>query len=385
MKILVVSDFSPDADSGAGGSILAINRALKSLGHEVFEAWHPREVNQSRVQEELVGKASRLHKQAEQLLSEHPDANVLVISQPYAYRAFEKLRRQFPHLLLVNRTHGWEARGIEIQNRFAWDKPRGMRRLLRPISQAWMQRMCRRVVRASDFVVTASSSDETWIRQKYALSASHVVNIPYGLDLGMLPPPPTANSPRANNFVYAGNFLDRKGAGVLKRILPQIGREFPKTRLEMYVDRFAIDSLEGCLRRDWGDRLQLSTWVERSKLLESFTRTQFMLLPSYFEGFGKTTVETLAMGCLILGFREGHLSNLDETVSRCVDIGDEAGFRDLVRAAAAGNLAFDGDASTKAIKIGRARSWNDVAGEFVEVCERTRRNQSMPGISARFK
>ncbi len=36
--------------------------------------------------------------------------DVIVISHPFAYLAFERLSKEFPNILFLNLTHGWEHR-----------------------------------------------------------------------------------------------------------------------------------------------------------------------------------------------------------------------------------------------------------------------------------
>src|SRR5438105_7836938 len=120
MNIFVVSAFRPDTNSGAAGTLEAINRAWADLGHEVRCEWRESPPG-GRVVDELFRLPFTLQDQIRRHLARHPDTDVVVASQPYAYVAFRELRAAHPETLFVNRTHGWEARWIESQNRFGWE------------------------------------------------------------------------------------------------------------------------------------------------------------------------------------------------------------------------------------------------------------------------
>ncbi len=371
MKFAIVSDFVSVIDSGAAGSIYAINRGLEALGHTVVTTWGTTK-QCYRIHDELFGKAVRLHHRAHSLLQQHRDVDVLVISQPYAFKAFSRLRKEFPNVLFVNRTHGWEARGIQIQNQFGWEPAKGVGRWLRPISQSWIQRLCRCVVAHSDLVVTACAADSDWIKKTYCTPEDKVQCIPYGIEVDELPSENLDDSQRTNTFVFAGNYLERKGGRVLNQLLPRIGEQYPNVTLEMFVDATSVPALDSRLRPTWKNRARISPWVDRNELCKAFSRSKYLLLPSYFEGYGKTTIEALAMGCLILGFREGHLSNVDCRLSNCVEVGDIDGFRHCLENAASGTNAFPSDAFRLAVQVGRARRWRDTALEFAETCFQAR-------------
>jgi len=370
MNFLVVSAFLFEPNSGAAGSIRAIDLGLERLGHTVNEVWGVPSSN-SRLYEELHGKSNRILSRAHWMLSKHPDTECVIISQPFACRTIRALRQKFPKTLFFNRTHGWEARGIELQNRFGWDPPQGIRRILRPISQQWMNRLCRLAAHHSHAVIAASSSDGDWIRSRYQLEDERVMVIPYGTDVASLPSAPCTEGSRPNTFVYAGNFLDRKGARVLEQVLPKIGMQHPNATIEFFIDAASISRVEASLRPTWKNRLKVTKWVSRNSLYEALARSRFLVLPTYFEGFGKVALESLALGCGVIGFREGFLQDLSSEACIVSPVGDTDGFAAALADAASGKF-FGQELSAKAIAIGRQRTWDDVASDTAANIERFR-------------
>jgi hypothetical protein len=203
VRFLCVSDFVAEKNSGAAGSILAIGDALSRRGHDVDFLWkhtqpyvlpHP---SLSR----LLELPRHQYRQVAARLEKSP-YDVVVISQPYAYLAYEKLRSRYPRTLFLNRTHGWEDRYTIARRRFRWDDDetaRAPRRFAARISRALLHRACLRTLRASDGVLAASSLCARFIEGVGITPPVRLAVIPHGLDENFLRrtrPPRTARGAR---------------------------------------------------------------------------------------------------------------------------------------------------------------------------------------------
>lgn len=365
LTIYAVSLFEPDTNTGAAGTIAAVGQAWGRLGHRVSFGWREHRPG-GRAADELVLFPRVLLRQIRRHLADHPDTDVVIASQPYAYRAFRALRRKYPRTLFVNRTHGWEGRYSAAQNRYGWGPPAGPGgAALRVVAQAVRAWTCRQAATAAHGVVAACGGDAAWVRAAYRLPAWRVAAIPYGIDPDELPPsrPRPADGPL--RLIYAGQYLQRKGAGVLEKVLSPLAGYHPNVRLTFVVPRAAVQEVERVYRPAWGDRLTVGGWVPRAQLVEAFGEHDVLLFPTYFEGYGKVAVEALAAGCVVAGFAEGVLADLASPACLTRPVGDAAGFAELLETIAAGRID-PRRLSAAAVRDGRRRTWDDTARDTID-------------------
>lgn len=367
-----MSDFLPERNSGAAGSIFAIGEALADLGHEVVHDWH--------VERHLPhDSASRVFelpwvqlRQVSRRLAAAP-FDVVCVSQPFAYRVFERLSSRYPATLFLNRTHGWEARLLEAERRFAWEARPGLaRRALRAVSAAFMARACRRTARAAHGILAASTPCAAFIRSTYAGQVGEVRAIPYGLDPSYLQgaPRPIAPVGAASRLLYVGSWIPRKGARLLEALLPGLPRQSAPWTLTCVVDPGSVGDVEARLGALGSDRLDVRPWMSRERLREVYSSHDVFLNPSLFEGFGKTWLEAMACGLCVVGFDEGGLgdvarSGVDALYCRA---GDVEGLRALLSRVIE-SPPFAAEVGVRAQVRARTYTWERTARETVDFCE----------------
>ncbi len=134
--------------------------------------------------------------------------------------------------------------------------------------------------------------------------------IPNGVDLSALPP----RSPRGEvpRLVFAGRFVETKNPGHLVQALARL-RSLPWQAtllgdgplLEAVRRQVAESGLEG--------RIALPGWVTPAQVLEEFSRSDLLALPSRAEGLSVVGVQALAMGlALVLGAAGGNLELVED-------------------------------------------------------------------------
>ena len=250
-----------------------------------------------------------------------------MVSQPYCWKAFRAIRKQFPKIALINRTHGWEARGIERRNITPWENPGNIfKRFGRSISQALMKGWCEKTLAASDILITPSKLGREWIRNEYPQFVGKVFNVPYGFDKDKIPNPKPSKNPDKVQLVFAGQYLPVKGCRVLEQYLSDIAASYPNASLKMIVQDTARSRIRERLGKYWGNRLNIIPWVDRETLFKELMQSDIFLAPSYFEGWCKTAMEALMAGCHVVGFAEGFLAEAKCSRVHVVAVADAEGF-----------------------------------------------------------
>ena len=310
MRWLMVADFLPNRASGAAGTLMALGEALETMGDGVAHCWQPSGLAfAGTARDRFVDLGRRQFRQVRAALAARP-ADVVTVSQPWAWRVFRDLAPQHPRTMFLNRTHGWEARLYAHQRRFGWDRHRGPAgRAASRFGELLTQRSCRKAAQYAHGVVTACRRDAEFIRAQYGLSDDRVAAIAYGAD-DIPPASGTRSGPL--RVLFVGHYRPEKGAGVTARILPGMANRDSRTHLTFVTTPDAV----AAVRQDhqaWGDRLVVEPWLDRLALAERYRAHDIVLFPSLFEGFGKTWLEAMRAGCCVVGFAEGGLPDVATT------------------------------------------------------------------------
>jgi len=374
VKFLFVSDFKPDRDSGAAGSLMSIGGALDTSGHEVDFEWHdsrPYRTRHAALQRLIELPRRQLHQVRTRLDRERYDA--VIVSQPYAYLVYESLAQRHPNTLFLNRTHGWEARLYAAHDRFRWDGPLSRKaRMAHQIGALLTRRACRRTALSCQGVITPSSRCADFIRVRYALPDDSVVTIPYGLDDRFLRLPDRMESDSESpRLLYVGNYLPLKGTGVLETVLPDLAPRHPEVSLTCVVDPAAVDLVEQHYRPAFRERLTVVSWIDRERLPDIYARNDIFLCPSLFEGFGKAWLEAMAAGLCVVGFAEGGLADVarNEAEALYCEAGDVATFASMLERAVA-EPQLVSSMGRRARQRARELTWARTAQRTVDYCER---------------
>ena len=334
MRFLFVSDFLADPDSGAAGSLIAIGSALRARGHHVHDLWHVDGPLGPRFPA-LVGAVELPLRQLRQvrtaLLRERYD--VVIVSQPYAFAIYERLASAHPRTLFLNRTHGWEDRLEEVERTYCLSAPRSLpRALARVARRSLLHRWCHRTACSAHGIIAPSTNDAHFIIERYGIRNDGVAVIAYGVGPEFLEAPAGDRSPYETRMLFAGQYLARKGTGVLERTMPELGRRYPNLRLTMVVPPPDVARVDAIYRPAFGSRLDVLSWVTRQELRSIYLDHHVFLFPSYFEGFGKTFLEAMASGCCVVGFATGGLPDIGRNGENSLfcAAGDESAFAGLV-------------------------------------------------------
>ena len=105
-----------------------MGQALAARGHTVEYEWiapHRGRLPHPALQRHFEMPVQQLRALAARLRAARYD--VVIVSQPYAYLAYELLPSLYPDTLFLTRTHGWERRLLKAEQRLGYEpeKPSG--------------------------------------------------------------------------------------------------------------------------------------------------------------------------------------------------------------------------------------------------------------------
>ncbi|WP_345955128.1 glycosyltransferase family 4 protein [Mucilaginibacter sp. PAMB04168] len=326
MEILFVSDFLYKPDSGAAGSLITIGNHVEQLGHKVDYLWHK---DRKYVKGPNYGRILELpfvqYNQLKEALLKH-NYDVVIVSQPHAWYAFKNLRQQYPQTLFINRTHGWELRLALTRYNFS-KKETSVAALKKWLLIKFLKHCSVLTVKYSDAVFCAGSDDAEYLRNDYPEHSGKIFKISYGLDssyigIGLRPKASTKV-----HFLFAGQYLVRKGIKDLQSAFKQLS-----DRSGEFVVTFIInDDALVQARQDFdfldSESLVIKPWVKRNELADIYLDNDVFLMPSYGEGFGKSTLEAMACGLCVVGYLEGALRDFGRNKENMLisNLGDTAG------------------------------------------------------------
>ncbi|PYQ14442.1 MAG: hypothetical protein DMF80_12590 [Acidobacteria bacterium] len=332
MRFLFASQYVRSRSSGAAGILISIGDGLTRAAHQVDQLW---QVERSPVLPHA--SLTRLFELprwqfaqvSEHLEKEHYD--VVIISQSCAFLACERLTSRHPRTLFLNHTQGWEARYDAARLKFRWDSSAGRARLLaQRVTAALTRRLCRRTAQACHGLIALSSRCARYIQSHYSIPSWKVATIPPGLERwGLDVERPPVDSATGLRMFFVGNYISVKGTALLESLLPELGRAHRGATLSFVVDDAATDRVRRIYGSAFGDRLSVMGWIPREELPAIYARHDVLLHPSFFEGFGRTSLEAMACGVCFVGSNEGGMIDVisDPGEALLGDAADGAAFR----------------------------------------------------------
>jgi glycosyltransferase involved in cell wall biosynthesis len=336
VRFLFVSNFLPKADSGSAGSLMSLAGALGERGHVVDFLWRselgPRLPHN--VADDLLLLPRRQLREVRRRLSGKARYDVVMVSQPYAFRVYEELIPAYPNVLFVNRTHGWEERRRR-QLASLDSKARSVRRRPSRHASSWMRaQMCARTARAAHGIVAPCRLCAEFIVAEYPLDPRNVRVIPYGVDADSgAEAARRAERPGTSlRFLFAGVYTDIKGAQLLEQVLPRLAEHEPDVALTCVVPDEAQERVLSAYGGTFGERLTVRPWMSREAVREVYREHDVFLFPSLFEGYGKAAVEAMREGMCVVGSDEGVLHELGPSgAALTFPAADSAAFQRLLR------------------------------------------------------
>lgn len=198
-----------------------------------------------------------------------------------------------------------------------------------------LQRWERRLVRASDVVVTHTAEHRREVAREFGLAAEQVRLLTLGIavppDLELRPADPT----RPPRLLFVGRFEVRKGIDTLLAALPGLLAAVPGVTCRL-VGRDYNGYWE---RHFWAEnpvleraRVEFAGPVDAAALRNAYRDCDVLVAPSRYESFGLIYAEAMAWGKPVIGCRAGGIPEvvLDGETGLLVAPGDSDALRNAL-------------------------------------------------------
>ena len=310
LRILTVANVPPDPNSGAAGTVVHTNVALRELGHEVDALWvddlPARRIAHGNLHS-LLEQPRSYRSAVLQRLRTH-EYDVIQFSQPQAALAAQALRAKgFPGVV-VDRSHGVELRVDKIVP--AWHRRLGVKESRAPWVTAFLRRVLARqwrgIARHCDGVIVGSEMDREFLERELQLPATRLLVAAHGVgeEFRREPPAPTSGE-RNHRLLHVGQFAFVKGTHLLVEIVNRVLGEDPRAEFTWVCGADAHEWIRARLSPQVQARVTLQPNVPLAELSGLYDRHGIFLFPSLFEGFGKAPVEAMARGLCVIASDEG--------------------------------------------------------------------------------
>ena len=311
MRFLVGSDYLPDPNAGAAGTIYWTDRALEALGHEVEEFWGPdlpRRIRHGNPHYLLELPAAFRRAVAARCRRRAYDA--VILDQPHAYLAGEYLQARHPDVLFLNRTQGWEGQADEALARAVLPPPGFLRGQAQAALRRPLARHQDRVVACADGILAGCSPIPDYLGRKYGFPRERVAVIPYGVTDAFIRQPAAPAPDRWKKLLHVAQFAPFKAPEIVAAVFRRILKQRPDVHAGWVCDPRHHAAVQNLFEPALRGRLRLHPWADQRELVSLYDAYGIFLFPSHYEGFGKTPFEAMARGLAVVATKVGGLVDL---------------------------------------------------------------------------
>lgn len=170
-------------------------------------------------------------------------------------------------------------------------------------SQKWkyfLYLLEKKMYKNADKLVMVSEDTKKVLIKNHGVFPSKIEVIPNGVDFKKFKKNKRIKKIK-NSLLFVGRLDKRKGIDFLVKTIPFIKKEIPDIKLFVIGDGKMRKKLEKYVRNnDIESNVKFLGFVPNSYLLRWYNRCQLTIVPSVFEGFGLTVIESLACGTPVI-------------------------------------------------------------------------------------
>jgi glycosyltransferase involved in cell wall biosynthesis len=335
LRILSLANVAEDPNAGAAGAEFQTIRALRALGHHVDDVWA--DTIGRRIAHGNLHYLLEIPRRYESIVGERlalQRYDVVHVNQPHGFRAARLVRKRWPDVVFVHRSHGFEPRVEEIVRIWRRVYPEGRRSAARrtatSVIGALMTRHNREITRWADGHLLCSTQDADFMEKRFGVDRARIAVVPHAapddyLDTPALP----LTGERLQHLLYVGQFAFVKAPMIVAAAMNAVADAHSQARFTWVAARCDHERIRALLSDAARARLDLLDWMPQRALRDVYDAAGIFLFPSFFEGTGKASIEALSRGL-------------------CVIASDVGGMHDMIEHGHSGLLVTPGDTSAVA-------------------------------------
>jgi len=366
-----MANVAPNPNSGAAGTEFQTTKALRDLGHTVDEAWtdelshHVGHFNLYNLLELPMAYRTALRKRVQST-----KYDVVHVNQPHGYLAAKALQSLDSQAIFVHRSHGLEGRvRLELsrwKKQYDQDDRSAWRRAISHLMDASLELNNLAIARYAHGHIVSASECRNFLHKRYSVALERIAVIPQA------PPevfrnfdPKAMTQQRLRKILYVGQYAFFKAPIVLARAVERILTTLPQATMTWVCDARHHSEARGLFEnQSIAERVSFAVWRNQSDLMRVYDEHGVFLFPSFFEGFGKTFLEAMSRGLVVVAANNGGMRDVikDGHSGFLANTGDWHQMADLA-IEAIGNPVLAVRMSAEARRASLSYSWHRVAAE----------------------
>lgn len=191
----------------------------------------------------------------------------------------------------------------------------------------------RRTYRLADKIICDCEDTKQVLIERYGIPVEKITVIHCAVDTGRFH---FENLPkRVNNCLYIGRIAKRKGIDFLIRSMPLVVRKIPDAQLLVGGKGELLKKMKSLVRQlDLESNVTFLGFVPDEQLNALYNQAQCVVVPSIFEGFGITVIESLAAGTRVVGTDVDGIREIlrNSDMGRLVPYGDTVALAEAIAA-----------------------------------------------------
>lgn len=303
MKVLQVSNFFPPKTSGSGLYCYNLSKRLVERGIEVkvITSQIPPNMPFTEFKEGVEIErlptygtgwgisalnfiVPKLLKEAKNFDIVHLHSYLFLISNQTA------LSKKLTHFPLVLHLHG----GVGIPDpRFVGKSKAAFKKYFYDPS------IGKATIKSADRIVSISKTDKVTVSTKFKIKSNKLIWVPNAIDTNLFP---YREKESTGNIGYIGRLEPWKGVSYLPKIIREVSKESPKTKLILAGDGSQKNSI---IVQSKGLPVEVLGMIPHKEITKIFNQIDVLVLPSLLEGVPNVCLEAFSSGIPVVAFNVG--------------------------------------------------------------------------------
>lgn len=321
LRILTIANVQFDPNSGAAGTDIAINDIFEKAGHQVDAVWES-DLGKKWITHGNLSYAFEAPRLIRKIVLDRIRQNeydVVLMDQPIAYLAAQKLREQGFSGIIVNRSHGFEPAYKNAMEK--WSKELETKKTGYPksILSRWLHKKLENqwseIVEHCDGVALSTTLDHEFYSKYFPKNSCKAEVIQQGVPESFFEnfeERKILSDGSKSRLLYVGQYAEFKAPSILIKIVNRVLSENSELTMTWITSEKHHEIIRQQLNPKIRAQVELMNWMPQSELIPLYKQHDIFLFPSVYEGFGKAMLEAMSSGMCVVASNVGAMHDLIE-------------------------------------------------------------------------